>query len=159
MMFGLYFLDCPLEGFFICKFLLKNLKVRLHVCVDVFCVAFKWVIKYVHAQINLFWFGEQQKLLRIWFLDFVCTDTSPFACNHELTLEFFFFFVEFTAHRLNYGACLARSFRRWLQGIISLFLLFAFALFLVFCLFFVHYDWLGRVIQVDQLRAEDILVK
>jgi hypothetical protein len=30
---------------------------------------------------------------------------------------------------------------------------------LVFCLFFVHYDWLGRVIQVDQLRAENILVK
>ena len=159
MMFRLHFLNGLLEGFFISIFLLQNLKIRLNVCIDVLFVAFKWVIEHVNTQINLFWLWEQQQLIRILLLDLVGTDTSSFVGDYELSSEFFFFFVELTSHSLYNGARLARSFQRWLLGFISLLFLLAFPFFLVFCLFFVKYDWLGRVVQVNQLRTQNILVQ
>ena len=158
MMFRLDFLNGLLEGFFISIFFLKHLKIRLNIRIDVLFVAFKWVIEHVNTQINLFWLWEQQQLIRILLLDLVGTDTSSFVGDYELSSEFFFLFVELTSHSLYNGARLARSFQRWLLGFISLLFLLAFPFFLVFGLFFVKYDWLGRVVQVNQLRAQNILV-
>jgi hypothetical protein len=54
MMFWLNSFDCLFKSFFISILLFKKLKVGFDVGVDVFLIAFKWVIKHMDPEVVLF---------------------------------------------------------------------------------------------------------